>query len=164
MQYRYEDKSTGWTLEMYGAVSKNSDSVVVMGQQPYLSDFLSSNKAWPMMMVSIPIGDCDVNPGREWTIEGKNDRGFRDRLEAFVTNAIEKRGEEIVQELKQLPTLKEVLEYMKRVGGYFANRYGSGFVADKFKEHFGSFNIEKCITYGEKGSRRETDRQYSYSD
>lgn len=164
IQYRYEDKDTGWILEMYGSVSKNSDSVVVMGQQPYLSNFLSTNKDWPMMMVSIPIGDCDVNPGREWTIEGKNDRGFRDRLEKFVTDAIEKRGNEVVEELKKLPTLKEVQEYMKRVGGYFANRYGSGFIADKFKEHFGTFSIDNCITYAEKGTRRETKKQYSYSD
>lgn len=164
VQYRYEDKDTGWMLEMYGSVSKNSDSVVVMGQQPYLSNFLSSNKSWPMMMVSIPIGDCDVNPGREWTIEGKNDRGFRDRLEKFVTDAIEKRGSEVVEELKKLPTLKEVQEYMKRVGGYFANRYGSGFIADKFKDHLGAFKIENCVSYGEKGTRRETKREYSYSD
>lgn len=164
IQYRYEDKDTGWILEMYGSVSKNSDSVVVMGQQPYLSNFLSSHKDWPMMMVSIPIGDCDVNPGREWTIEGKNDRGFRDRLEKFVTDAIEKRGNEVVEELKKLPTLKEVLEYMKRVGGYFANRYGSGFIADKFNDHFGTFSIDDCITYAEKGTRRETKKKYSYSD
>ena len=164
IQYRYEDKDTGWILEMYGSVSKNADSVVVMGQQPYLSNFLSSNKDWPMMMVSIPIGDCDVNPGREWTIEGKNDRGFRDRLEKFVTDAIEKRGNEVVEELNKLQTLKEVKEYMKRVGGYFANRYGSGFIADKFKEHFGTFSIDNCITYAEKGTRRETKKNYSYSD
>lgn len=164
VQYRYEDKETGWMLEMYGSVSRNADSVVVMGQQPYLSNYLSSNKTWPMMMVSIPIGDCDVNPGREWTIEGKNDRGFRDRLEKFVNEAIEKRGQEVVEELKQLPTLKEVLEYMKRVGGYFSTRYGSGFIADKFKEHFGSFNIEDCVSYGEKGTRRETKKIYGYSD
>lgn len=164
IQYRYEDKDTGWILEMYGSVSKNADSVVVMGQQPYLSNFLSTNKDWPMMMVSIPIGDCDVNPGREWTIEGKNDRGFRDRLEKFVTDAIEKRGNEVVEELNKLQTLKEVKEYMKRVGGYFANRYGSGFIADKFKEHFGTFSIDECITYAEKGTRRETGKNYSYSD
>lgn len=164
VQYRYEDKETGWMLEMYGSVSRNADSVVVMGQQPYLSNYLSSNKNWPMMMVSIPIGDCDVNPGREWTIEGKNDRGFRDRLEKFVTEAIEKRGQEVVEELKQLPTLKEVLEYMKRVGGYFSTRYGSGFIADKFHEHFGTFSIDKCITYAEKGTRRETEKTYGYAD
>lgn len=164
VQYRYEDKETGWILEMYGAVSKNADSVVVMGQQPYLSEYLSSNKHWPMMMVSIPIGACDVNPGREWTIEGKNDKGFREKLDKFVTQSIEKRGQEVVKELKKLKTLKEVLEYMKRVGGYFANRYGAGFIADKFKEHLGSFDIPDCVTYAEKGTRRITDRTYSYTD
>lgn len=164
IQYRYEDKDTGWILEMYGSVSRNADSVVVMGQQPYLSNFLSTNKEWPMMMVSIPIGDCDVNPGREWTIEGKNDRGFRDRLEQFVNQAIEKRGEEVVKELQCLPTLKEVLGYMKRVGGYFSNRFGSGFIADKFKEHFGTFKVENCISFGGKGSKRLKDQNYGYSE
>ncbi len=164
VQYRYEDKDSGWLLEMYGSVSKNSDSVVVMGQQPYLSNFLSTNKEWPMMMVSIPIGDCDVNPGREWTIEGKNDRGFRDRLERFVTQAIEKRGEQVVKELQQFTTLKEVLDYMNRVGGYFSNRFGSGFIADKFKEHFGTFRIEDCITFGGKGSKRLKEQNYGYSE
>lgn len=164
IQYQYTDPETGWSLEMYSSVSSNADSVVVMGQQPYKSEFLTSNNTWPLMMVSIPIGDCDVNPGREWTIEGKNDKGFSERLKAFVTRALDIRGEEIVKELKDLKTLKEVLEHMKAIGGYFSYRYGSAYISERFEEHFGAFRIGNCVTYGEKGTKRLTEKEYSYTD
>lgn len=163
VQYTYTDKESGWTLEMYASVSNNADSVVVMGQQPYKSTFLSSNSSWPLMMVSIPIGDCDVDPGREWTIEGNGDRGFGDRLKAFVEEALDKRGNEVVEELRKFSTLHEVQEYMKRVGGYFANRYGSAYIVDRFKEHAFSNKIEDCVTYGGTGQKRKTGESYDYS-
>lgn len=164
VQYRYEDEETGWVLEMYSSMSRNADSVVIMGQQPYLSDYLSTRKELPMMTVSIPIGDCNVDPGREWTVEGKNDGGFRDKLESFVTKAIRLRGEEITKELSDLPTLKAVLEHMKYVGGYFATKYGAAFIANKFKNYTDGSYIDYCETYGGEGSRRGKDERYSYAE
>lgn len=164
VQYTFKDEESGWMLEMYSSVSNNADSVVVMGQQPYKSKFLSNNPEWPLMMVSIPIGDCDVNPGREWTIEGKNDRGFEERLKTFVQMALDRRGEEIYHELRKLQKLADVLEYMKRVGGWFATKYGSKYIAELFAEHTNSLNIKECVTYNGHGEKRRVDKTYSYTD
>lgn len=164
VQYTFKDEESGWMLEMYSSVSNNADSVVVMGQQPYKSKFLSNNSEWPLMMVSIPIGDCDVNPGREWTIEGKNDRGFEERLKTFVQTALDRRGEEIYHELRKLSNLADVLAYMKRVGGWFATKYGAKYIAELFAEHTNSLNIKECVTYNGHGEKRRMDKTYSYTD
>lgn len=164
VQYTFKDEESGWMLEMYSSVSNNADSVVVMGQQPYKSKFLSNNPEWPLMMVSIPIGDCDVNPGREWTIEGKNDRGFEERLKTFVQTALDRRGEEIYHELRKLSKLADVLAYMKRVGGWFATKYGAKYIAELFAEHTNSLNIKECVTYNGHGEKRRMDKTYSYTD
>lgn len=164
VQYTFKDEESGWMLEMYSSVSNNADSVVVMGQQPYKSKFLSNNPEWPLMMVSIPIGDCDVNPGREWTIEGKNDRGFEERLKAFVQTALDRRGEEIYHELRKLPKLADVLEYMKRVGGWFATKYGAKYIAELFRDYVDTVSVKGCVTYNGHGEKRRTDKDYSYAD
>lgn len=130
-QYHYE--KDGWKMTILKGYTSSDESRVVMGHQPYRSKFLETLTDYPAICVEIPIGDCNINPGREWTIEGHDDGGFQDRLEAFVKEGIRLRGAEVVAELETAKTSAEAREMMKN-SGVFGHIFGKNFMWDRWEE------------------------------
>lgn len=161
VQYTYEED--GWILNMYSKQVRGRNRVVLMGQQPYRSKALDRDYNWPLMTVTVPIGACDVNPGREWTVEGRGDNGFGEKLSAFVDKAIKVRKQEVFHQLSKAKTFAEYQEKLAQIGGYFANICGGPFLHKRFKKAIEADGITDCEIYGGTGRKRYTGT-YTSSD
>lgn len=118
----------GWVVEFYKK-REGHENVVIMGQQPYISEVL---KDFPPCSVTIPIGSCDVSPGREYTEEGEEDGGFAERLKRIVTQVSDEIGKTITDELDKTKTILEARAYFdSQPGSYFMSRYGHTWLRDK---------------------------------
>lgn len=129
----YTYRKDGWTLYIYHGNTCSLESRVVMGHQPYRSEYLESLVDYPRMVIEIPIGDCDINPGREWTIEGDDDGGFLEQLKAFVDEGVSKRGEEIEVLLNKATSAVEARRIIKESGSFFSRLVGWKFMTTKWK-------------------------------
>jgi hypothetical protein len=87
-------------------VSSQRDCGVLMGGVIYQSNYLNSKDVYAL--VTLPIGSCKINPGREKTIEGESDGGFKENLKSFYTKAINTYVQDLNSRLVECKTLKEV--------------------------------------------------------
>ena len=132
---RYSREIDGWRVEFY-MNRKEEDNCVVMGQQPYLSETL---REYPACAVFVPIGTCDVSPGREHTEEGEEDGGFSEKLKAFMEKVVKEMGLEITEALDKTSNITEAYEYFKNTpGSYFVSRFGYRWLRDKVYAVVGS--------------------------
>lgn len=140
----------GWKMEIYAGATNSYESVVVMGQQPYKSEALSAHTGYPMMVCRIPIGDCNIDPGRENTIEGVNDGGFKERLEAFIDLSVKGRIAELDKELSSYSTLREVVDVIGKKGGFFYTIKGVDWITKKMAGMLKIYHPTICcdILYG----------------
>ena len=139
----------GWVVEFYKK-REGHENVVIMGQQPYISEAL---KDLPPCSVTIPIGSCDVSPGREYTEEGEEDGGFAERLKRVVTQVSDEIGKTITDELDKTKTILEARAYFdSQPGSYFMSRYGHTWLRNKMFEITGSDNAMTRTSY-KKGNR-----------
>lgn len=53
---------------------------------------------------------------------------------------------------------------MKRVGGWFATKYGAKYIAELFRDYVDTVSVKGCVTYNGHGEKRRTDKDYSYAD
>lgn len=121
----------GWRVEFYRD-RKDHQNVVVMGQQPYVSETL---KAYPPCAVFVPIGTCDVSPGREYTEEGEEDGGFSEELKRAVENVANMFGEKVVADLDKCKDILEVREYFNTgTVDYFTRRFGYEWLRKKMRK------------------------------
>lgn len=144
-QYTFEEN--GWKMNILMGYTSAEESRVVMGHQPYRSKYLESLDKFPAICVEIPIGDCNINPGREWTIEGQDDGGFGERLTDFVQKGISLRGAEVVKLLESTSTAEEAREVIRDCG-VFGKIYGRTFLKEKFDKSFFGGNFGDCEVFG----------------
>lgn len=124
----YSREIDGWKVEFYKNREKGQNCVV-MGQQPYLSEVLEK---YPACAVFVPIGTCNVSPGREHTEEGEDDGGFSEKLMAFMEKVSAEMGAEVVKALEATSNIREAFDYFNTIqGSYFVTRYGYGWLRDK---------------------------------
>lgn len=118
----------GWVVEFYRKRSGH-ENVVIMGQQPYISDAL---KDMPPCSVTIPIGACDVSPGREYTEEGDEDGGFGEKLKKVIQGVSDEIGKTITDELEKTQNIMEARAYFEsQPASYFLSHYGYTWLRDK---------------------------------
>lgn len=140
----------GWVVEFYNK-RQGHENVVIMGQQPYVSAAL---KDYPACSVTLPIGACDVSPGREYTEEGEEDGGFGEKLAAVIKQVSDSIGDEIVAQLEKTSNIMEAREFFSSRGhNYFITRYGIEWLRDKVESVVGDGNLEVSKTSYQKGSR-----------
>lgn len=140
----------GWVVEFYNK-RQGHENVVIMGQQPYVSAAL---KDYPACSVTLPIGACDVSPGREYTEEGEEDGGFGEKLAAVIKQVSDSIGDEIVAQLEKTSNIMEAREFfLSRGHNYFITRYGIEWLRDKVESVVGDGNLEVSKTSYKKGSR-----------
>lgn len=144
---QYTFVEDGWKMDILMGYTSSDESRVVMGHQPYRSKYLESLNQYPAICVEIPIGDCNINPGREWTIEGQDDGGFKERLEVFVQKGLALRGAEIVELLEAVDTA-EAARTIVRDCGIFGKIYGRDFLKKKFDSVFCGGNFGDCEVFG----------------
>jgi len=139
----------GWTVEFYRE-RKGHTNVVIMGEQPYVSKTL---KDYPPCSVTIPIGDCDVSPGREYTEEGDDDGGFGERLAGFMKKVSDEIGKEITDALEKTTNILEARECFKnKETSFFVKRYGYEWVFKKITNLVGSIELSRS-SYSKTGTR-----------
>lgn len=140
----------GWVVEFYHKRPQH-ENVVIMGQQPYVSAAL---KDYPACSVTLPIGACDVSPGREYTEEGEEDGGFGEKLAAVIKTVSDGIGSEIIAQLEKTNNILEAREFfLSRGHNYFITRYGVEWLRDRVGEITGRGNLEVSKTSYKKSSR-----------
>ena len=139
----------GWIVEFYKKRGEH-ENVVLMGQQPYISEAL---KSLPPCSVSIPIGSCDVSPGREYTEEGEEDNGFGEKLAKVIQKVADEIGDVIIADLEKTTSIKQAREYFEtQPGSYFMSRYGHNWLRDKMYALTGNHEAMSTTSY-KKGNR-----------
>lgn len=124
------DLPNGWRVEFYRN-REGHQNVVVMGQQPYVSETL---KDYPPCAVFVPIGTCDVSPGREYTEEGEEDGGFSEALKRAVEDVANMFGKKVVEDLDKCKDILEVREYFNAgTVDYFTRRFGYEWLRKKMR-------------------------------
>lgn len=149
----YHTRQVGdWVVNFYRK-REGHENVVIMGQQAYVSDAL---KEFPACSVTIPIGDCDVSPGREYTEEGDEDGGFSEKLKSVITMVSDEIGKTITDALDQTKDIKEAKAYFESQSeSWFTYRYGHGWLMDKMFSVMGT-DLAATSTSYEPGYRRGT--------
>ncbi len=84
-----------------------------MGGVPYKSSFLDKRYGYDNIIVEVPIGACDVDPGREWTVEDHNSTTFRDKLITAVQYVEEQYKIKIQSELQQFSKITDSVDWYK---------------------------------------------------
>ncbi|QEQ94852.1 hypothetical protein pEaSNUABM56_00052 [Erwinia phage pEa_SNUABM_56] len=124
----------GWIVEFYNK-RPGHQNVVIMGQQPYISEAL---KEYPDCSVTLPIGACDVSPGREYTEEGDEDGGFGEKLSAVVKQVADSIGDVIIAGLEETKDIREAKVYLdSKPKGYFLSFYGYKWLRKKMESIIG---------------------------
>lgn len=140
----------GWVVEFYKE-RKDHTNVVIMGQQPYVSEAL---KEYPSCSVTLPIGACDISPGREYTEEGDEDGGFAKKLSEVVKKVADGIGDVIIADLEKTKSILEAKAYFdNNPRGYFLSYYGYRWLRVKMENIIGNCPIGVAKTSYRKGVR-----------
>lgn len=92
------------------------ESRLVMGGVPYKSSWLD-RRYEDSVIVTIPIGSCDIDPGREWTVENHTTTEFNNKLKNAVKEVTNQYFEKVKKETDALKTLSDCRDWYKGLSG-----------------------------------------------
>lgn len=121
---------------------------VVMGGVPYNSRLLN-NRSGDSVVVEIPIGACDVDPGREWTVETHAAKEFTDKLNAAVSFAHAEYQKKVKAEIEVYTKIIDCQDWYRNLSAS-AKAVANQIIYDKF-----GFGKSKMMRYYPTCSRGE---------